>query len=98
MPVWVVQADPTAPSKPNVLAQTSANKTDYRFLLAVADEGSFRDLALSVKFKAVSGDVDRAAGLVFRLKNANNYYVVRANALENIYNFYHRREWQKTRD
>jgi hypothetical protein len=42
-----------------------------------------------VKFKAVSGTVDRAGGLVFRLKDANNYYVVRANALEDNYRLYH---------
>jgi hypothetical protein len=86
---WVVKADSTAPSQPNVLAQTSADKTDYRFPLAIADEGSFQDLEVSVKFKAISGEVDRAAGLVFRLKDANNYYVVRANALENNYRLYH---------
>lgn len=86
---WVVQAEDSAPSKPNVLAQTSSDKTDYRFPLAIADEGSFRDLDLSVKFKAISGEVDRAAGVVFRLKDANNYYVVRANALEDNFNLYH---------
>ncbi len=88
-PHWVVRADTSAPSKPNVLAQTSADKTDYRFPLAIADDGAFRDLDLDVRFKAVSGEVDRAAGLVFRLKDANNYYIVRANALENNYNLYH---------
>jgi Domain of Unknown Function (DUF1080) len=87
-PQWVVQPDASAPSKPNVLAQTSADKTDYRFPLAIADDGAFRDLDLDVRFKAVSGGVDRAAGLVFRFKDANNYYVVRANALENNYNLY----------
>ena len=86
---WVVEADPSAPSQPNVLAQLSKDKTDYRFPLAIADEGSFQDLDLSVKFKSVSGDVDRAAGLVFRLKDANNYYIVRANALEGNYRLYH---------
>ena len=86
---WVVKADPTAPSQPNVLAQVSKDKTDYRFPLAILDEGSFKDLELSVKFKAVSGEVDRAAGLVFRLKDANNYYIVRANALEGNYRLYH---------
>lgn len=85
---WVVQAEDSAHSKPNVLAQTSSDKTDYRFPLAIADEGSFRDFDLSVKFKAVSGAIDRAAGLVFRLKDANNYYVVRANALEDNFNLY----------
>lgn len=86
---WAVMADPTAPSKPNVIAQTSTDKTDYRFPLLIADEGSFRDLDISVKFKAVSGSVDRAGGLVFRLKDANNYYIVRANALEDNYRLYH---------
>ena len=86
---WVVKADPTAPSQPNVLAQLSTDKTDYRFPVAIADEGSFQDLELSVKFKAVSGEVDRAGGLAFRLKDANNYYVVRANALEDNYRLYH---------
>jgi hypothetical protein len=86
---WVVRTEDSAPSKPNVLAQTSADQTNNRFPLAIADEGSFRDLDLSVKFKAVSGTIDRAAGLVFRLKDANNYYVVRANALEDNFNLYH---------
>ena len=86
---WVVKADPSAPSQPNVLAQTSADKTDYRFPVVIADDGSFQDLEMSVKFKAVSGEVDRAAGMVFRLKDANNYYIVRANALENNYRLYH---------
>ena len=86
---WIVRADASAPSQPNVLAQTSADKTDYRFPLAIADEGSFQNLEISVKFKAVSGEVDRAAGMVFRLLDANNYYIVRANALENNYRLYH---------
>lgn len=79
---WVVKADPTAPSQPNVMAQMSADDTGYRFPLAIADEGSFQDLEISVRFKPVSGSGDQAAGLVWRLKDANNYYIVRANALE----------------
>ncbi len=86
---WSVQADSTAPSKPNVVAQTSTDQTDYRFPLLISDEGSFQDVDLSVRFKTVSGSVDQAGGLMFRLKDANNYYVVRANALENNYRLYH---------
>ncbi|MBI3671098.1 MAG: DUF1080 domain-containing protein [Acidobacteria bacterium] len=86
---WVVQHDPTAPSKPNVLAQTSTDTTDYRFPLAILEEGSFKDLDLSVKFKAVAGKVDQAAGLMFRVQDTHNYYVVRANALEDNYRLYH---------
>jgi 3-keto-disaccharide hydrolase len=85
---WIIQSDTTAPSKPNVVTQTAADTTDYRFPVLIADEGSFSDVDLSVKFKAVSGHVDQAAGLIFRLKDANNYYVVRANALENNLNLY----------
>jgi len=88
-PQWVVKSDPTAPSPPNVLAQISNDKTDYRFPLAIADEASFQDLELSVRFKTVSGSIDQAAGMVFRLKDANNYYIARANALENNYRLYH---------
>lgn len=86
---WAVMADPTAPSKPNVVAQTSTDTTDYRFSLLIADEASFKDLDISVKFKAVSGRVDQAGGLVFQLKDPNNYYIVRANALEDNYRLYH---------
>ena len=86
---WSVMADPSAPSKPNIVAQTSTDKTDYRFPLLIGDEGSFRDLDISVKFKAVAGSIDQAGGLIFRLKDANNYYIVRANALEDNYRLYH---------
>jgi hypothetical protein len=85
---WAVTADSTAPSKPNVVAQTSTDQTDYRFPLLISDEGSFQNPDLSVRFKAVSGKIDRAGGLVFRLKDPNNYYIVRANALENNYRLY----------
>jgi hypothetical protein len=85
---WSIINDPTAPTKPNAVAQTSVDQIDYRFPLLIADAASFRDLDLTVKFKAVSGSIDRAGGLAFRLRDTNNYYVVRANALENNYNLY----------
>jgi len=87
----VVQQDATAPLKPNVLAQTSTDATDYRSPLAILDEGGFQDVAVSVKFKAVVGKVDQAGGIVFRLQDPNNYYILRANALEDNYRLYHRR-------
>jgi len=86
---WEILTDDSAPSKPNVLAQTSADSTDYRFPIVVSNERAFRDLELSVKFKAVGGHTDQAGGLVFRYKDVNNYYVVRANALENNFRLYH---------
>src|SRR5262249_16581497 len=56
---WVVKKDDSAPSKPHVLAQTSQDKTDYRFPLAIAEGTNYKDLALSVKFKTISGSVDQ---------------------------------------
>jgi hypothetical protein len=85
---WVVQADPTAPSGPNVLAQLDADTTDYRFPVAFAEEPSLRDLELKVRCKQVSGKVDRACGLIFRVRDADNYYLTRGNALEDNVCFY----------
>src|SRR5206468_10632774 len=48
----------------------------------------YMDLQLSVKFKTLKGKIDQGAGLVWRYKDINNYYVVRANALEDNVNFY----------
>ena len=81
-PRWEVVADETAPSKPNVLAQLSAEPGRAQFPLAVFQGVTCRDGDLSVRFKPVSGKVDRAAGLVWRYRDENNYYIVRANALE----------------
>jgi 3-keto-disaccharide hydrolase len=79
---WQVMADPSAPSKPNVLAQTSAEATSYRFPLAIVEDSNSKDLEMSVRFKTISGKEDQGAGLVWRYRDANNYYIVRANALE----------------
>jgi hypothetical protein len=81
-PKWEVFEDNSAPSKPNVLAQVSNDRTAGRFPLAIWDRASVKDGVLTVKFKAVSGGVDQGAGLVWRYRDANNYYIVRANALE----------------
>jgi hypothetical protein len=81
-PQWVVQIDKTAPTQPYVLAQVSADTTDNRCPLAVLNDVSLRDGDVSVWLKPVSGREDRAGGLVWRYRDANNYYLVRANALE----------------
>lgn len=86
---WVVRAEKGAPSGGNVVAQVDTDGTDNRFTVAVADEPSFKDFRLSVKCKTVSGKVDQASGLVFRYRDENNYYVTRANALENNVRLYY---------
>jgi hypothetical protein len=77
-PRWTVEKDDTAPSKSNVLKQSG--KATYP--LAFKDGTSMKDGFVEVRFKAISGSDDRAGGLIWRAKDANNYYVVRANALE----------------
>lgn len=81
--VWVVKQDPTAPSAPNVLAQTDADPVSYRFPVCVYDAFVGKDVDVSVKYKPVSGREDQAAGIVWRYQDQNNYYIVRANANEN---------------
>ena len=80
---WKTLADQTAPSPPNVLAQTDEDGTSYRFPVCVVDAVTAVDLDFSVRFKPVSGAGDQAAGLVWRYRDQDNYYIVRANALEN---------------
>ena len=80
---WVIQKDATAPGGGKVLVQTSTDATSSRFPLCVYDKVTAKDVEVSVKFKPVSGKVDQAAGLVWRYRDKDNYYIVRANALEN---------------
>jgi hypothetical protein len=82
-PRWEIVRDDSAPDPPFVLAQTSADQTAGRFPLATWDKAIIRDGEISVAFKAVAGNVDRAAGIVWRYQDPNNYYILRANALEN---------------
>jgi hypothetical protein len=77
-PKWSVEKDSTAPSKTNVVKQSGT--ATYPLLLK--DGTSLKDGFVEVRFKALSGAEDRAGGIVWRAKDANNYYVVRANALE----------------
>jgi hypothetical protein len=80
--VWTVTRDDASPGQDNVLAQTDADATNYRFPLCVHNEISAKDADISVKFKPVSGKKDQAAGVVWRYRDKDNYYIVRANALK----------------
>lgn len=82
-PKWAILKGGTAPSPPNVVAQTSNDRTNGRFPLAILDGVTIASGEVSVMFRPISGEVDQAGGLVWRYKDKNNYYVVRANALEN---------------
>lgn len=75
---WVIEAE----GSNQYLVQTDPDSTRSRFPVAVLSEVSAADLDLSVRFKPVSGRVDQAAGVVWRYRDQDNYYIVRANALE----------------
>jgi hypothetical protein len=76
---WIVQSE----GSNKYLTQVDADNTRSRFPVAVVSDIKAADVDLSVRFKPVSGRVDQAAGLVWRFQNEDNYYIVRANALEN---------------
>jgi hypothetical protein len=98
---WKIIEDTTA-ERGKVLGQTDADPTDYRFPLAIYMPTVQSDIEAIIHFKPISGKVDQAGGLVVRLVDRNNYYVARANALENNVRFYRviagRREQLATTD
>jgi Domain of Unknown Function (DUF1080) len=86
--VWKVVKDDTAPSKSGfVLAQTAAGPSSL-FNLCVAENTSFKDVEVSVAFKANRGQKDQGGGIVWRYQDANNYYVARMNPLEDNFRVY----------
>ena len=84
-PRWTVEPDASAPSRPNVLKQSGSGT----FPWCVRPEATLADGYVEVKFKPISGREDQAGGVVWRWKDGNNYYVARANALENNVSLYY---------
>jgi hypothetical protein len=84
-PKWTVEADPTAPSRPNVLRQSGSGT----FPWAVKEGVRIENGSVEVKFKPIAGREDQAGGIVWRWQDGDNYYVARANALENNVSLYH---------
>src|SRR5262245_50791247 len=84
---WVVVNDETSFAG-RVIEQSSTDQTDYRFPLAVFEPVVAKNTDVSVRFKAIAGRVDQAGGIAVRVLDSDNYYVVRANALEDNVRFY----------
>lgn len=81
---WFVRAEQGAPSAPNALCQDGVS--DYPAILL--GDKTYSDLKISTSFKPISGKEDQAAGIIFRVQDKDNYYILRANALENNVNIY----------
>jgi hypothetical protein len=84
---WTLVADASAEGG-RAIAQVSKDKTNYRFPLAIYEPFSGRDLEVLVRFKPVAGTVDQAGGIAIRMTSPDEYYVARANALEDNVRFY----------
>ena len=83
-PRWEVRQDEGR----NVLAQLESGGERGDFPVCLKQGSSLKDGAVSVRFKSISGRVDQAGGVVFRAKDKDNFYIARANALENNVSIY----------
>ena len=86
-PSWQPVADPDAPDG-WALAETAGDPTDLRFPLCISPQAVTRDFDATLRFKPISGTRAQVAGLMFRAQSANDYYVVRANSLDNSVRLY----------
>ncbi len=82
---WSVEKDDSAPSKPNVLKQSG----EATFPVCIKNDTNLKDGFVEVKFKPVAGKEDQAGGVIWRVQDVNNYYIARANALEDNVTIYH---------
>ena len=79
-----MREEPGTPSPPNALCQTGKAE----FPAVQLTNAVYADLTLSARFKPISGREDQAGGLIFRIQDQSNYYILRANALEGNVNLY----------
>ena len=86
-PSWQPVADPDAPDG-WALAETAGDPTDLRFPLCISEQAVTRDFDATLRFKPISGTRAQVGGLMFRAQSANDYYVVRANSLDNSVRLY----------
>ncbi len=82
---WKVEDVPGVSQGGKALVQ---HATDKDFNVIVAPGGPYANVAVDVRFKPISGREDASGGIVFRFSEGH-YYVVRANALEDNFNFYY---------
>lgn len=86
---WSARQDDLAKSKPNVVSILADNHgSRSRFNLLWNPNLRFKDGKLSVHVRADGGDVDQGGGPMWRVKDADNYYVCRVNPLEANYRVY----------
>jgi hypothetical protein len=84
---WRAIANPDAPDG-WALEEAAGDPADLRFPLCISEQAVARDLDATLRFKPLSGTRAQVGGLMFRAQSANDYYVVRANSLDNSVRLY----------
>jgi len=84
---WQVVADKSA-NGGKALAQLSTNTAANRFLVAIYNPTVFANGEITTRCRPVGGKVDQACGVIVRAADPRNYYIARANALEDNVRFY----------
>ncbi len=89
---WEIQKVKDAPSGDKVVSMVKNTKGFFGFgggfNLFFNKNIDFYDGEISVEFKANSGMLDQGGGLMWRVKDKDNYYVARFNPLEDSLTFY----------
>ncbi len=80
---WTIRKT-DAPTPPNALCQIAIAE----FPALSLGDTVYSDVVISTSFKTISGNIDQAAGIIFRIQDKDNYYILRTNALENNVNIY----------
>ena len=89
---WTVEKEDSAPSKPNILKQSG----EATYPVCLKNDTSLKDGFVEVKFRPISGKEDQAGGVIWRAKDSDNYYIARANALEDNVTIYHTVKGKRT--
>ena len=82
-PSWIVKSDSSAISKPNVLEKISTNSTDDYHLQIIPDSPSIDTENVTMKFKIVSGESAKSAGMILRFIDQKHYFVLMADSAQN---------------
>jgi hypothetical protein len=80
---WIIDNDAG-----RALAPIDTQATDNRLSFAIYRPFSGRDVSVSTRFMTISGKIDQAAGVFVRFRSSDDYYALRASALENNVNLY----------
>lgn len=92
---WKIVADESAPSKANVIAQLAKNERPV-FNVTLASGTSYANVDITVKLKSIAGQIDQGGGVVWRARDAKNYYIARYNPLEDNYRVYKVEDGRRT--